>query len=410
MAEKFVEGLLEPFPLLMLGIAGLGLLLLLFVWVSPSSRLQRSIARFSDGAGITTTSTSMRDGKQVLIKYRLQPFKRRKTEWGYQFLLRPNTGASIEDIVNYQEALRDHLRAREVRVSPSDRPGVALVEVFLRDAAPVAYSRPDLDSGSLPGPGVVIGIKDNGEPFSVSLGHTLIVGATGSGKGSLIWSYLMGVEEYVCRLGGPDLVRFYGWDPKHAELANVGNRLERVGFSPGEGLALLDDLVMLMKQRQSVGRRDFSASKDQPFVLLVIDEFNSIFASTDAKWRKRVIEQLQLLLSQGRSAGIYVVAAAQQPQKEVLGPFRAHFMNRLCLRVETAQEVDLVLGSGSVEAGALSHLIEPATETNGYRTAGIGYARSDAEPVPVRFRAPMVSDREILKWSSRVEEGVSDGF
>ncbi len=406
MIDRFLEGLTDPLPLLMLSVAGVGVLLLLVFWLSPRSRLQRSIGRFSDGAGITTTSTTIRDGKQVATKYRPHPYKRRKTEWGYKFLLRPNTGASIEDIVNHQEALRDHLRAREVRVSPSGRPGVALVEVFLRDAAPVAYGRQELEARQAMMPGVVIGVKDNGEPFSVSLGHTLIVGATGSGKGSLIWAYLMGVEEYLLPLGGPELVCFYGWDPKHAELANVGNRLERVGFSPDEGLALLDELVVLMKERQAEGRRDFSASKDQPFVVLVIDEFNSIFASTDTKWRKRVIEQLQQLLSQGRSAGIYVVAAAQQPQKEVLGPFRAHFMNRLCLRVETAQEVDLVLGNGSVEAGAQSHLIEPATETNGYRTAGIGYARSDAEPVPVRFRAPMISDREILKWSSRVEEGV----
>lgn len=61
---------------------------------------------------------------------------------------------------------------------------------------------------------------------------------------------------------------------------------------------------------------------------------------------------LHTALSQGRSLGVLVVAAAQNAQKESLGQLRTHFMVRLVLRVETASDVDLVLGQGYAEAGA----------------------------------------------------------
>lgn len=195
-------------------------------------------------------------------------------------------------------------------------------------------------------------------------------------------------------------LQVFGWDPKRAEFANVQDGFSRVVFEPDEGLSLLQDVVAIMRQRQSLGLRSFNPSASMPFVLLVIDEFNSIVATADAKWRKEVHEALNAVLSQGRSAGIYVLAAAQQPQKEVIGQYRSHFMNRLCLRVESAQEVDMVLGQGSAEAGAKAHLIPVATESNGYSSAGVGYARTDGEPVPVRFRVPRITDEDIRDWTS----------
>jgi hypothetical protein len=63
----------------------------------------------------------------------------------------------------------------------------------------------------------------------------------------------------------------------------------------------------------------------------------------------------------------------------------------------------MVLGAGSAEAGARAHEITPATESNGYATAGVAYARSDGEPVPVRFRFPFIRDAEIAAWVETAE-------
>ena len=58
----------------------------------------------------------------------------------------------------------------------------------------------------------------------------------------------------------------------------------------------------------------------------------------------------------------------------------------------------MILGSGAVENGALPHEIPPASVSNGYRTAGVGYGLSLAQSGFVRFRAPFVSDDDIQAW------------
>ncbi|MFD2768608.1 hypothetical protein ACFSX1_31285, partial [Micromonospora eburnea] len=53
---------------------------------------------------------------------------------------------------------------------------------------------------------------------------------------------------------------------------------------------------------------------------------------TDRKVRDRIKESLGLLLSQGRAVGVHVVAALQDPRKDVL-PFRDLFPTRIGLRL-----------------------------------------------------------------------------
>lgn len=383
------------------GAGGFVLLALAFVlWNLRLLVLRYRLGKFFDGGGLATVYRH--DGPTGTVHIRPRIWGRKTTLWGYRFYIRTANGLTWEDLTEQANALAQHLKVAEVKIEPTERPGCAIVSAYTRDPAPESFSlsnflsTKEMDLNQSTGvAGVPIGRKDDGSTFKVSLGHTLIVGATGSGKGSLLWTYLIGAQSLLANQG----LKLYGWDPKHAELAGVkGERFERIAFDPGEGLALLQVLVIEMRNRQALGLRSFTPGPQMPFILLVIDEFNSLMTSADAAWRKDVRENLHALLSQGRSAGIYIVAAAQQPQKESIGDYRQHFMNRICLRVETAIETDMVLGAGSVEAGAKSHLIAPATESNGYRTAGIGYARSDSEPIPVRFRAPKVTDDDILTW------------
>jgi S-DNA-T family DNA segregation ATPase FtsK/SpoIIIE len=244
---------------------------------------------------------------------------------------------------------------------------------------------------------LTVGIMDNRQPFSVGIGHVLIAGVTGSGKGGALWSIIMALTP----LRDAGLAVFYGIDPKRAELVGVGGAFVRVEYDPAGAAAVLDDVLALMDERKQLGQRTFAATPARPFAFLVIDELPGLLLDPDTARRKRVVEMLNLIGSQGRSLGVYLVAATQQVQKEVLGQLRGHFQNRIALRLETAVEVDLVLGAGSVLAGAKSHDIAPATESNGYATAGIAYARSDAEPIPVRFRFPRVTDDDITRWLER---------
>jgi S-DNA-T family DNA segregation ATPase FtsK/SpoIIIE len=382
---------------------GLGMalvvLLVAVMWNLRLLVLRWRLGRFFDGDGLATVYRP--NGPSGTVHFRPKVRRYKRTSYGYQFVTRMANGLTPEALADRSVALAEHLRMAEVTVESAGKSGWARVLVYKNDPAPAAFGLADFREATSASPSgtlaIPLGRRDNGEVFTVGLGHTLVVGATGSGKGSLLWAYIIAATAALGQQGSG--LKLFGWDPKHAELAGVGlGRFESIAFDPGEGLELLKKLVVIMRERQALGLRAFEATAERPFMLLVVDEFNSLMAAADAAWRREVREHLSALLSQGRSAGIYVLAAAQQPQKESLGEHRPHFMNRVCLRVETSLEVNIVLGAGSVDAGAKSHLIAPATESNGYRTAGIGYARSDAEPIPVRFRAPKITDEDIMRW------------
>jgi S-DNA-T family DNA segregation ATPase FtsK/SpoIIIE len=94
-----------------------------------------------------------------------------------------------------------------------------------------------------------------------------------------------------------------------------------------------------------------------------------------------------VLLTQGRAVGVHVVAALQDPRKDVL-PFRNLFPTRIALRLSEESEVNLVLGDGARDRGALCDRIS--------RTAqGTGYVVLDGDPAPMRVRFSYNADDDI---------------
>jgi S-DNA-T family DNA segregation ATPase FtsK/SpoIIIE len=99
---------------------------------------------------------------------------------------------------------------------------------------------------------------------------------------------------------------------------------------------------------------------------------------------------LATLTTQGRAVGYCVVAALQDPCKEVMS-IRNLFPDRIAMRLDEPEQVDMVLGDGARDRGATSDLIstDPATG------AGVAFVRLEADPDPVRVRAARVSDEDI---------------
>ncbi|WP_307961990.1 hypothetical protein [Salinispora arenicola] len=82
-----------------------------------------------------------------------------------------------------------------------------------------------------------------------------------------------------------------------------------------------------------------------PLVVVVIDEMAALTAYLqDVDLRKRIASSLGLLLSQGAGVGVLVVAALQDPRKEVL-PFRDLFPTRITLGLTEASQVDWCLAT-----------------------------------------------------------------
>lgn len=226
--------------------------------------------------------------------------------------------------------------------------------------------------------------------------HLLVVGATGSGKGSVIWSLLHaagplirdGVVSVWCidPKGGMELAlgrrlfaRFVYGDPDH------GNDFE------AEFAEVLEDAVAVMRRRQAALRgvtRLHTPTVSEPLVLVVVDELASLTAYvSDRDAKRRIGSALSLLLSQGRAVGVSVVGAVQDPRKEVIS-VRDLFPTRVALRLSEADHVGLVLGQGARDRGARCDQIPESLP-------GVGYVAIDGVAEPIRVRFAHVTDEHI---------------
>jgi S-DNA-T family DNA segregation ATPase FtsK/SpoIIIE len=118
--------------------------------------------------------------------------------------------------------------------------------------------------------------------------------------------------------------------------------------------------------------------------------------------RSLVREALRLLaeiLTQGRAADCSVMAFVQEPSKDVV-EVRDLFTTKICLGVTTAVHVDMALGDGARDKGALADEI-PGDEAH----AGIGFAIAPGSRLPVRLRAGLVTDRDIAELVSTCAPG-----
>ena len=244
--------------------------------------------------------------------------------------------------------------------------------------------------------GFPVARREDGSAVAYTTFHTLIVGQTGAGKGSVLWSILSGLLP-AARAG---LVEFYAIDPKNAE-AKDQSLFSEVATTPDAWAELLVRLVDDLKARQARSGRSFQISRETPLRILMIDEMSALSVlDSDQRRRAEVDANLMVLLSQGRSDGNIIVAAVQAPQKEMVGRSRMFFAMRVALRTETPTETDLVLGQGSVDQGALSHLITPANPGNHYASAGGAWMRVEGEADPVRVRFPFTDDATLAGWST----------
>jgi S-DNA-T family DNA segregation ATPase FtsK/SpoIIIE len=225
--------------------------------------------------------------------------------------------------------------------------------------------------------------------------HVLIGGATRRGKGSVLWSLVRSLAGGVAS----GLVRLWVIDPKGGmEFAQGRPMFARFACRSFDAMAdLLDEAVEVMRERQTrlAGTvRVHTPTEADPLVVVVIDEMAALTAYLpDVELRKRIAGSLGLLLSQGAGVGVLVVAALQDPRKEVL-PFRDLFPTRICLGLTEASQVDLVLGDGARERGALADQMPRWAQ-------GVGYVILDGTPDPVRVRFSYLTDQHITDMAAR---------
>lgn len=285
------------------------------------------------------------------------------------------------------------------RVS-SPRPGRALLVFRRHDALAATVPARPLPVKPSVGP-VPVGLSEDGRAYRLRLHgtHVLIAGATGAGKGSWLWSAVRGLLP-ASKAG---LVRLWALDPKRMELSYGRALFHRYAAKPHDCALLLELAVEVMQERADryAGvRRDHEATVEDPFIVVIVDEVAFLTAyQPDKQLRARIMAALATLTTQGRAVGVCVLAALQDPRKDVLS-IRNLFPDRVALRLDEPEQVDMVLGDGARDRGALADQI-PRDADDPSVGAGVGYVRLENSPDPIRVRAAYVSDDDIKQMLLR---------
>jgi S-DNA-T family DNA segregation ATPase FtsK/SpoIIIE len=316
------------------------------------------------------------------------------------------SGQSPADVAKHAEALAHGFGAMLCRVRTA-RSGRVVLEFVRRDALAAIVpglpipDRPDLKA--LP-----VGRREDGLPWLARLHgtHVLIAGATGAGKASLLW----GLVRAMFPLMRAGLARVLAADPKLMELAYGRVIFEAYGAYAADPVAIaamLDQAVADMQARAArfAGvQRDHTATREHPFTVVLVDEVAFLTAyQPDRKLKERIMASLATLTTQGRAVGYCVVAALQDPRKDVLS-IRNLFPDRIAMRLDEPEQTDMVLGDGARDRGAACELI-PADPATG---AGVAFVRVEADPDPVRVRAGWVTDADIRAMADQCLPELAD--
>jgi S-DNA-T family DNA segregation ATPase FtsK/SpoIIIE len=217
----------------------------------------------------------------------------------------------------------------------------------------------------------VIGTKEvDGELLYLNLGgsfkgleqhapHTLIAGATGSGKSVLLQNLILD----ICVTNSEELAHIYLIDPKYgvdySNLEELPHLKEGIITEQERASEILESLVNEMESRYKMFRdlkvnnlKDYnkkvSGENRLPLIFLIHDEFADWMLVED--YKKTVISSVQRLGIKARAAGIHLIFAAQRPDKDVLPiQLRDNLGNRLILRVESKGTSEITLGEKGAE-------------------------------------------------------------
>jgi S-DNA-T family DNA segregation ATPase FtsK/SpoIIIE len=309
----------------------------------------------------------------------------------------------VEDIEAKQSALLTTHGLRLVSISPL--PGEIVVAVARPQRQTVSlwdlWARRAINENTIGiNTSFVIGLKElDGEILYLNLGggfggepahepHTLIAGATGSGKSVLIQALILD----IAATNPCDLAQIYLIDPKMGVDYSAIERLPHLQggiiVDQGRAIEVLENLVVEMDRRytafREAGARDLKTYNQKakagdrlPFIFLIHDEFAE-WMMTDT-YKDAVASTVQRLGVKARAAGIHLFFAAQRPDANVMPvQLRDNLGNRLILKVASVGTAEIALGSKGAES-----------------LLGLGHLAARLSGQIIFAQAPFLSDEDI---------------
>jgi len=297
------------------------------------------------------------------------------------FRVRARVGQTVDDVAASAEAIATSVGAEAVE---AHRLGAGWLELALTmqellhvPTVPVVPSV--IETGA-----VTLGRKADGSPWRLDLAarHTLVVGRSGSGKGSIFW----GIAGNLAPAAHAGMAQLWGVDLKGGVEVAVGAPLfSHVAMNEDAAVRLLRGLNRVIVERQQVMRglaRSFTPTPGGPVHVLMIDELAVLTAYASKEVVNEAANLLKLILTQGRAFGVMVVAFVQDPRKETVG-MRDLFTQTIALRLASGSETRMVLGDGMASVAPAHHIANTMP--------GTGYVVGD-DGVVERVRADYWAD------------------
>ncbi|MEU1816454.1 FtsK/SpoIIIE domain-containing protein [Streptomyces roseifaciens] len=299
------------------------------------------------------------------------------TRTGLTLVVRLHPGQTPAPFIQAADALAHAWRVHAVRVTSPER---GLVRLTATAGDPLL--KPGLASARVPLLSALLGICESGGAWVMNLRqvpHWLIVGATQSGKSTLL-------ARIVVQLA-PQPVALVGIDCKGGmELGLFHTRLSALATSRREAVAVLGALVVRMQQRMELCRKHDARSiwelpdglRPVPIVVLV-DELAELYLSDGTREGKAESERCSVLLLRiaqlGATLGLHLIVAGQRVGSD-LGPgvtaLRAQLSGRVCHRVNDPGTAEMALGDLNKDAVAVAQSITPGEKGVGVCTGAEG--------------------------------------
>lgn len=178
---------------------------------------------------------------------------------------------------------------------------------------------------------------------SVPLHHTLIVGATGSGKTYATYSLLLQMLNFSTR---PEI---YIADPKRSSLYVLGKKIacDNTAGVTGEIVVLLQRFYNQMLLREKEMQQHLMKKLDSDFKdwnlpahVFVIDEFSSfqsVINTHDKATKDKVNMYLTNIIQKGRQLGFYMIIIMQKSDSKILPTY---LRDNLVFKVVLGQATD----------------------------------------------------------------------
>ncbi|MBR7837186.1 hypothetical protein KDL01_28170 [Actinospica durhamensis] len=307
---------------------------------------------------------------------------------GLSVRVRMLPGQTPEQYAQAAEAIMHAWRVEQVRVTSPSR-GIVVVTAMMTDPLAGVITR-DPQAGPVPadGPGdrpvlaLLVGITEAGKSWIMNLRlvpHWLIIGATRSGKSTLIHAMVTRLAPHAVALVGVDLkggLELSVYAPRLSGLATTREEAAEI-FA-----ALLDEVMDRMNTCRVAGVR---ATWELPYpvvpIIILIDEIAELFLLTNPKdrdeiaLRDKVVTTLLRLAQLGAALDVHVIAGGQRFGSE-LGPLatalRAGLSGRICMHVNDPESAQMVLGDVWPEAVAQAQRITATEQGTAVTADGLG--------------------------------------